>query len=73
MWQLRQREESCQVGKADKDLLIFFVKVTHLLSYNRVPTQVLQSLIFVFPFVRPYKVLFMGYFCLNGLTKLYSC
>ena len=33
---------------------------------------VLQSLIFVFPFVRPCKVLFLGYFC-QGLIKSYFC
>ena len=38
---------------------------------HRVPTQVLQSLIFVFPFVRPYKVLFLGYFPPRGLIKSY--
>ena len=28
----------------------------------RVPRQVLQSLVFVFSFIRPYKVLLFGYF-----------
>ena len=35
----------------------------------RVPTQVLHGLIFVFPFVRPYKVLFLGYFHPKGPIK----
>ena len=38
-----------------------------LSNYIRVPKQVLQSLIFVFPFVRPYKVLYLGYFHPKGL------
>ena len=38
---------------------------------DRVVTQVLQSLLFVFPFVRLYKVLFLGYFHPKGLIKSY--
>ena len=42
------------------------------ISYYTAPTQVLhslESLIFVFPFVRPYKVLFLVYFCRKGLIN----
>ena len=50
----------------------YFSKIVNMSIY-RVPTQVLQSLIFVFPFVRPYKVLFFGYFHPEGLIKSYFC
>ena len=29
--------------------------------------------VFVFLFVRPYKVLFLGYFCPKGIIKSYFC
>ena len=38
--------------------------------YIRVPTQVLQNLIFVFPSVRLYKVLFMVIFAKKGLIEV---
>ena len=41
--------------------------------FNRVLTQVLQSLICDFPFIRPYKVLFRGIFDHKSLIKFYFC
>ena len=39
--------------------------------YDRVPKQVSQRLIFDFPFVRPYKVTFLGILDQKGLIKYY--
>ena len=51
--------------------LVISMPLRKYLRLRRVPTQVLQSLIFVFPFVRPYKVLFLVIFDQKGLIKSY--
>ena len=45
--------------------------VFNLTSFDRVPAQVLQSLISVFLFVRPYNVLFAGIFDHKCLIKTF--
>ena len=52
------------------------VGLLNKVPFYRVPTQVLQSLIKAyirFSFVRPYKVLFLGYFLPEGLIIFLFC
>ena len=51
-----------------------YIWICHIIiikQFYRVPMQVVQSLIFGFLFVRPYKVLFLSIFDQKGLIKSY--
>ena len=59
----------------DPQLEIFIVSVIECLytGFQHRSYTVLESLIFIFSFVRPYKVLFLGIFYQKGLIKSYFC